>query len=54
MIVLGTLILIVLVSFGLRLVVDVPNLAAGTVPEDRRWPHYVEHPWRAYLHMGPV
>ena len=33
-IVLGALILIVPVSFGLRLVVDVPNLAAGAVPDD--------------------
>ncbi len=52
-IVLGALILIVLVFFGLRLGVDVPNLAAGTVPEDPYERRYVEHPWRSYLHIVP-
>jgi len=52
-IVLGALILIVLFFFGLRLGVDVPNLAAGTVPEDPYERRYVEHPWRAYLHIVP-
>lgn len=51
--VLGVLILIVLVYFGLRLSVDVPNLAASTVPEDPYERRYVEHPWRAYLHIVP-
>lgn len=54
MIVVGTLILVMLFYFGLRLSVDVPHIAAGTVPDDpygsRR---YVENPWRAYLHMAP-
>ena len=50
---LGALILIVLVFFGLRLGVDVPNLAAGTVPEDPYERRYVEHPWRSYLHIVP-
>ncbi len=53
LIVLGALILIVLVFFGLRLGVDVPNLAAGTVPEDPYERRYVEHPWLAYLHIVP-
>jgi hypothetical protein len=52
-IVLGALVLIVLVFFGLRLGVDVPNLAAGTVPGDPYQRRYVEHPWRAYLHVVP-
>ncbi len=52
-VVLGALILIVLVFFGLRLGVDGPNLAAGTVPEDPYDRRYVEHPWQAYLHIVP-
>ena len=52
--VLAALILVVLVSFGLRLLVDVPNLAAGTVPEDPlAGRYYVQHPWLSYLHIVP-
>lgn len=44
---------IVLMSFVKRVVIDVPHLAAGTVPGgdfDRR---YVTRPWLAYLHITP-
>ena len=35
-----------------RLLIDIPHLRAGTVPDgfDRT---YVEHPWLAYLHIAP-
>jgi uncharacterized membrane protein len=51
--VLALLIAIVLVFFAIRLSVDVPNLAAGTVPEDAYDRRFVEHPWLAYLHIVP-
>ena len=49
----AVLIAIVLAFFAQRLLVDVPNLAAGTVPEDAYDRRYVEHPWLAYLHIVP-
>ncbi|MGY1691373.1 DUF2306 domain-containing protein [Geodermatophilus sp. SYSU D01105] len=51
--VLAVLIAIVLGFFAHRLVVDVPNLAAGSLPEDSFDRRYVEHPWLAYLHIVP-
>ena len=51
--VLALLIAIVLAFFAIRLSVDVPNLAAGTVPEDAYDQRFVEHPWLAYLHIVP-
>ncbi len=47
------LIAIVFAFFAIRLSVDVPNLAAGTVPEDAYDRRFVEHPWLAYLHIVP-
>lgn len=51
--VLALLIVIVLAFFAIRLSVDVPSLAAGTVPEDAYDRRFVEHPWLAYLHIVP-
>lgn len=51
--VLALLIAITVTSFALRLVIDVPNLVAGTVPEDAYDRRFVEHPWLAYLHIVP-
>src|SRR3954452_16895050 len=50
---LGLVISIVLASFIKRLVIDMPNLAAGTVPADDFDRRYVTHPWLAYLHITP-
>lgn len=48
-----TLVAVVLVYATVRLLVDVPHLLAGTLPDaasfERR---YVEHPVLAYLHIG--
>ena len=49
----GLLILIVLAFVARRLSVDVPNVSAGTTPDDPFSVRYVEHPWRAYLHIAP-
>jgi uncharacterized membrane protein len=49
----GVLIAIVVVSFLRRLLVDAPNLAAGTVPPEEFDRRYVAHPWLAYLHIAP-
>lgn len=52
--VLALLIAVVLVSFGIRLAVDVPNLVAGTVPgPDAFEQRYALHPATAYVHMVP-
>jgi uncharacterized membrane protein YozB (DUF420 family) len=50
---LGLVITIVLLSFVKRLVLDVPHLAAGTVPADGFDRRYATHPWVAYLHITP-
>ena len=47
------LLLLVLASFSNRLAIDLPNLAAGTLPPDQFDHRYVEHPWLAYLHILP-
>jgi uncharacterized membrane protein len=50
---LGFLVVIVLASFVKRLVIDMPNIAAGTLPADAFDHRYVTHPWLAYLHITP-
>lgn len=50
---LGLVIAIVFVSFIKRLVLDVPHLAAGTVPADDFDRRYVSQAWLAYLHITP-
>lgn len=47
------LILIVLGFVAVRLSVDVPSIAAGTVPDDAYDARFVRHPWLTYLHIGP-
>lgn len=49
----GVLILIVLAFAVGRLVVDVSNLAAGTMPNDEYDARFVRHPWLTYLHIVP-
>lgn len=50
----ATLIVVVLVSFGVRLAVDVPNLLTGSVPgPDAFERRYALHPVAAYGHMLP-
>src|SRR4051794_22542581 len=50
---LGLVIAIVLASFVKRLVIDMPHLAAGTMPADDFDRRYVSNPWLAYLHITP-
>jgi uncharacterized membrane protein len=45
--------LIVIWSVVKRFVIDMPNLAAGTLPEDEFDHRYVERAWVAYLHIVP-
>jgi len=33
--------------------IDVPNVAAGVVPEDPYAARFAEHHWLTYLHIGP-
>ena len=47
------LIAVVLVSAAIRLMVDVPNIASGTVPSDPYAARFARHHWLAYLHIGP-
>ena len=47
------LLLIVIWSVVKRFVIDMPNLAAGTLPEDEFDHRYVEQAWVAYLHIVP-
>lgn len=48
------LLLIVLVFFAIRLVVDVPNVLTGTIPEESAFEHrYARYPWLAYAHIAP-
>lgn len=50
----GVLITIVLAFVVIRVVVDWPNILAGTMPEDDEFAErYIEHQWRGYLHIGP-
>jgi uncharacterized membrane protein len=49
----GLLLLIVIWSVVKRFVIDMPNLAAGTLPEDEFDHRYVEQAWVAYLHIVP-
>ena len=50
----GLLLLFVFYSVGKRFVLDVPHLAAGTMPEEEFDRRYVEQAWLAYLHIVPV
>jgi Predicted membrane protein (DUF2306) len=47
------LILIVLAFAVGRLLVDMPNLASGTLPADKYDARFVRHPWLTYLHIVP-
>lgn len=47
------LILIVLAFVVRRLMVDVPILVAGALPEDAYDARFVRHPWETYLHIAP-
>ena len=50
----GLLLLIVFYSVGKRFVLDMPHLAAGTVPPEDEFDYrYVEYAWLAYLHIVP-
>ncbi len=50
----GLLLVVVVVFAVIRLVVDVPHLLAGTLPEPSSFERrYVEHPVSAYLHIVP-
>jgi predicted membrane protein DUF2306 len=49
----GFLVFIMLASVAKRLLIDVPNVAAGTLPEDTYDHRFVQHPWIAYMHIGP-
>ena len=49
----GLLLLIVIRSVVTRFVIDMPNLAAGTLPEDEFDHRYVQQAWVAYLHIVP-
>ncbi len=49
----GLLIAIAMVSVVKRFIIDVPNLAAGTLPPEEFDRRYVEQPWLAYLHITP-
>ena len=47
------LILIVLGSTVRRLSTDVPNLVAGTMPDEAYAARFVQHPWLTYVHILP-
>jgi uncharacterized membrane protein len=49
----GLLLLIVVWSVVKRFLIDMPNLAAGTLPEDEFDHRYVQQAWLAYLHIVP-
>jgi len=48
-----TLIAIVLAFAAIRVIVDWPNILAGTVPDDEYAKRFVAHPWLGYLHIAP-
>jgi uncharacterized membrane protein len=52
-VVVGFLVLIMVGAVVKRLLIDVPNVAAGTLPEEIYDHRFVQHPWIAYLHIGP-
>jgi uncharacterized membrane protein len=52
-VVVGLLVLIVLVSVTKRLVIDVPHLIAGTLPDEVFDQRYVNHAWIGYAHLAP-
>ena len=48
------LLTIVLVFAVIRLLVDVPNITSGTLPEPDSFEYrYARYPWLAYLHIAP-
>ncbi|HJY46251.1 MAG TPA: DUF2306 domain-containing protein [Propionibacteriaceae bacterium] len=47
------LVLIILGFTVKRLVIDVPNLAAGTLPNNAYDTRFVRHPWLTYVHILP-
>jgi hypothetical protein len=47
------LIAIVFAFAVMRLLVDVPHLLDGTLPEEEYDRRYVQHPWLAYVHIAP-
>jgi hypothetical protein len=49
----GLLFLFVVRNVVTRFVTDMPNIAAGTLPEDEFDHRYVQQPWLAYLHIVP-
>jgi uncharacterized membrane protein len=49
----GVALTIVVMFVLARLMVDVPNVRAGTVPDQPFARNYVGHPWPAYLHIAP-
>ena len=49
----GLLFLFVVRNVVARFVIDMPNIAAGTLPEDEFDHRYVEQAWLAYLHIVP-
>lgn len=44
---------IVLAAAATRVVVDWPNILAGTVPDDEYAKRFVAHPWLGYIHIAP-
>lgn len=44
---------IVLAFATIRVLVDWPNILAGTVPDDEYAERFVAHPWLGYLHIVP-
>jgi uncharacterized membrane protein YozB (DUF420 family) len=53
-IVIALLTTIVLVFLLIRLLVDVPNIASGTLPSESDFEHrYARYPWLAYTHILP-
>jgi len=49
----GAALTIVVVFIAARLAMDIPNLRAGTTPDQPFGRNYVAHPWPAYLHIVP-
>jgi uncharacterized membrane protein len=52
-VVVAILVVIMLGAVVRRMVIDVPNVAAGTLPEATYDVRFVRHHWIAYLHIGP-
>lgn len=50
----GALLIVMFVFVGIRLVIDVPNVLSGTLPDESLFEHrYAAHPWLAYGHILP-